>query len=72
MLNQSQLDRAALSELFNISESLQDYITDKPAGTGLIYNGHTTVPFINQWPKDSRLYSLMSTKVTETFADSKN
>ena len=65
MLNQSQLDRAALSELFNISESLQDYITDKPSGTGLIYNGHTIVPFINQWPKDSRLYALMSTKVTE-------
>ncbi len=67
MLNQSALDRAALSELFSISESLQDYITDKPAGTGLIYNGNTIIPFINQWPKDNRLYSLMNTKLTDEF-----
>lgn len=71
MLNQSPLDRTALAELFSISESLQAYITDKPSGTGLIYNGHTTVPFINQWPKDSMLYKMMSTKVTENFDDMK-
>ena len=69
MLNQSPLDRTALAELFSISESLQAYITDKPSGTGLIYNGHTTVPFINQWPKDSMLYKMMSTKVTDNFDD---
>lgn len=65
MLNQSALDRAALGDLFSISESLQEYITDKPAGTGLIYTGNSIIPFINQYPKDTVLYSLMTTKVTE-------
>lgn len=65
MMNQSQLDRAALAELYGISEPLQEYITDKPAGTGLMYNGSTVVPFINQFPKDTELYRIMSTKATE-------
>lgn len=65
LLNQSPIDRAALAELFSISENLQDYITDKPAGTGLIYTGNTIIPFINQFPKETELYSLMSTKATE-------
>lgn len=69
MLNQSQLDRAALSALFSISESLQEYITDKPSGTGLMYTGSTIIPIINQFPKTTRLYSLMSTKVTENEQD---
>lgn len=65
MMNQSQIDRAQLSEIFGISESLQDYITDKPAGTGLLYTGSTVVPFQNSFPKDNELYKIMSTKVTE-------
>ena len=78
MMNQSQIDRAALADLYSISEALQEYITDKPAGTGLMYNGNTVIPFVNMWPKDSgdkagsgkdgtkSLYQLMSTKVTES------
>lgn len=69
MMNQSSIDRAALSDMFSISESLQDYITDKPAGTGLMYTGSTIIPFVNQFPKDTMLYKLMSTKLTETDDD---
>ena len=65
LLNQSQIDRAALADLYGISDSLQDYITDKPSGTGLLYTGKTIVPFINQFPKDNELYKIMSTKATE-------
>lgn len=65
MMNQSQIDRAALSELYSISDSLQEYITDKPAGTGLMYAGDTIIPFQNSFPKDNELYRIMSTKVTE-------
>jgi len=65
MMNQSQIDRAALADLFSISESLQDYINDKPAGTGLLYNGSCVIPFVNQFPKNTELYRLMSTRVTE-------
>lgn len=65
MMNQSQIDRAELADIFSISESLQDYITDKPAGTGLLYTGSTIIPFQNSFPKDNELYRIMSTKVTE-------
>ena len=65
MMNQSQIDRAALSELYSISDSLQEYITDKPAGTGLMYTGDTIIPFQNSFPKDNELYKIMSTKATE-------
>lgn len=65
MMNQSQIDRAALSELYSISESLQEYITDKPAGTGLMYTGDTIIPFQNSFPKDNGWYKIMSTKATE-------
>lgn len=69
MMNQSQIDRAELSDIFGISESLQDYITDKPAGTGLLYTGSTIVPIENQFPKGNELYKIMSTKVTEKDSD---
>lgn len=65
MMNQSQIDRERLAMLYSISESLQDYISDKPAGTGLLYTGSTIVPFQNSFPKDNELYRIMSTKVTE-------
>ena len=65
MMNQSQIDRAALAELYSISDSLQEYITDKPAGTGLMYTGDTIIPFQNSFPKDNELYKIMSTKATE-------
>ena len=65
MMNQSQIDRAALAELYSISENLQEYITDKPAGTGLLYTGNTIIPFVNQFPKDNELYKIMTTKIAE-------
>lgn len=65
MLNQSPIDRNELASMFSLSPSLTDYITDKPAGTGLLYNGKTTVPFINEFPADTKLYKIMSTKPKE-------
>ncbi len=65
MMNQSPLGRSQLQEMYNISPSLLDYITDKPSGTGLLYNGITTSPFINRFPTDTDLYRLLSTKAKE-------
>lgn len=69
MMNQSPIDRAELAKIYNISESLQDYITDKLAGTGLLYTGTTIIPFQNSFPKDNELYKIMSTKATEKDPD---
>lgn len=62
MLNQAPLDRTKLGELLNISPTQMSYITNSDPGQGLIYTGKTIVPFIDQFPTDTKLYHAMSTK----------
>ena len=65
MLNQSPSDRKDLAELLNISDTQMSYITNAGAGRGLIKVGGSIVPFVNDFPKDTELYKLMSTKPDE-------
>ena len=62
MLNQSMLDRQALEQLLHLSESDMQYITNVDAGRGLIHFGNGTIPFKDQFPSDTELYKIMSTK----------
>lgn len=62
MLNQAASDRQKLAELLNISNEQMNYITSADAGSGLLKYGSSLVPFINQFPKDTRLYKLMTTR----------
>lgn len=41
------------------------YITDVNAGHGLIKVNKSLIPFENQFPKDTELYRLMTTKINE-------
>ena len=71
MLNQAASDRAKLAKLLNISEIQMRYITNAPAGSGLIKYGSALVPFVNRFPKDTNLYQLMTTRPGEgQFANS--
>lgn len=65
MLNQASQDRQKLAKLLNISDEQMSYITNADAGCGLIKYGSSLVPFINQFPKDTKLYQLMTTKPTD-------
>lgn len=65
MLNQSPSDRRDLAELLNISDMQMSYITNAAAGRGLIKVGGSIVPFVNDFPTDTALYRLMSTKPGE-------
>ena len=65
MLNQAGPDRQKLAELLNISEEQMNYITNADAGCGLIKYGSALVPFVNRFPKNTRLYKLMTTKPGE-------
>ena len=67
MLNQAASDRAKLAKLLNISEIQMRYITNAPAGTGLIKYGSALVPFVNRFNKDTKLYRLMTTKPTDNW-----
>ena len=61
MLNQAPSDRIELAGLLNISQTQMGYITNAPAGHGLIKVGGSIVPFVNDFPADTQLYALMST-----------
>jgi len=65
MLNQASTDRLELARLLNISDNQLSYITDVDAGHGLIKVGSSLVPFVNRFPKNTKLYKLMSTKQGE-------
>ncbi|MCB5394777.1 DUF87 domain-containing protein [Longicatena caecimuris] len=65
MLNQASQDRQKLAKLLSISDEQMSYITNADAGCGLIKYGNSLVPFINQFPKDTKLYQLMTTKPTD-------
>lgn len=60
-LNQSPIGRGQLQNLYQISDSLIDYIKDKPSGMGLIYNNSILIPMDYKLPKNSELYRIMST-----------
>ena len=65
LLNQSATDREELAKLLHISDTQLGYITDVPAGCGLIRCGGQLVPFTNAFPAGTDLYKLMTTKPDE-------
>ena len=71
MLNQAGTDRDTLAKKLNISKHQLSYVTNSNEGEGLIFYGNTIVPFIDQFPKNTKLYSLITTKLSETGKDKK-
>lgn len=65
MLNQAGTDRDILAKKLNISKYQLSYVTNSGEGEGLIFYGNTIVPFIDQFPKNTKLYSLITTKPEE-------
>ena len=66
LLNQATTDREELASLLNISDNQLSYITNVGAGHGLIRCSGNIVPFENSFPKNTKLYRLMTTKPGET------
>lgn len=65
MLNQGSTDREDLANLLQISETQMTHITNVEVGHGLVKVGSALVPFERKFPKNTELYSLMSTKMIE-------
>ena len=61
MLNQAQGDREILAKKLGILPQQLSYVTQSGAGEGLLFYGNTIIPFIDRFPKDTKLYSLMTT-----------
>ena len=65
MLNQAGTDRLELAKLLNISDNQLSYVSNVEAGRGLLKCGSAIVPFIDNYPRDTALYKLMTTKLSE-------
>ena len=69
MLNQAAGDRKILAQQLGISPHQLSYVTHSSAGEGLLFYGDTIVPFVDNFPKDTELYRLMTTKPNEVKED---
>ena len=56
---------AILAKQLNISPQQMKYVTHTEAGEGLIFYGNVVLPFVDHFPKDTELYSIMTTKPEE-------
>ena len=69
MLNQAVGDRQILARQLNISSHQLSYVTHSGEGEGVIFYGNVILPFIDRFPKDSSLYRLLTTKLSEVNSD---
>lgn len=65
LLKQSNIDSRKLSEAIGVSDAQLRYVSNSPAGTGLIKCGNTVIPFDNTISKDSKLYQMYNTNIHE-------
>lgn len=61
LFNQAATDRKELAKLLNISSTQMSYITNAEPGHGLIKVGGSIVPFVNDFPRNTDQYRLMTT-----------
>ena len=65
LLNQSPDDREILGEKFNLSRQQLEYVTGSGRGCGLIRYDNVVVPFVDDYPEDTKTYALMNTRPQE-------
>ncbi|MCC8168792.1 MAG: PrgI family protein [Oscillospiraceae bacterium] len=65
MLNQASGDRQILAKQLNISNHQLSYVTHSSEGEGLLFYGSMILPFVDRFPKDTKLYGIMTTKPQE-------
>lgn len=65
MLNQAAGDREILAQKLGISQAQIGYVKNARQGSGLLFFGDVILPFVDDFPKDTKLYSLMTTKPEE-------
>ena len=61
LLGQSAINKQQLSQMFNISSTEQKYIASAKPGRGLIRIGDDLIPMDDSFPRDTKLYQIMTT-----------
>ena len=70
MLNQASGDRQILAKQLGISPHQLSYVTHSGEGEGLLFYGNTIIPFVDNFPRDTELYRIMTTKPQEVKEES--
>lgn len=73
MMNQAPMNLGQLSNIYSISPEEQTYINGGPSGQGLIWmtggegceSGGSIIPFTDDFPSDTKLYRMMTTKPSD-------
>ena len=68
MLNQAAGDRQILAKQLGISTHQLSYVTHANSGEGLMFYGSIIIPFVDRFPKDTEIYTLLTTRPSEVSA----
>ena len=68
MLNQAGGDRQILAKQLGISPNQLSYVTQSNAGEGLLFYGNTIIPTVDRFPKETKIYNILTTKPSEMVA----
>ena len=56
------MDRNMLKELLKLSDNDIEFVTNAEPGHGLIFNGRQAIPFSDNFPRNTELFKVMTTK----------
>lgn len=65
LLSANEADSVLIKELLNLDETQMSYITDVGQKNGMIKLGRSFIPITDDFPKETALYKIMSTKFEE-------
>jgi hypothetical protein len=70
MLNQAGGDRQILAKQLGISPNQLSYVTQSNAGEGLLFYGNTIIPTVDRFPKETKIYSILTTRPSDLAGNS--
>lgn len=65
LLNQNAKDQAILADKLGLSEKQLAHVTNSEPGSGLILFDNVVIPFVDKYPKDTKTYAIMNTKLSD-------
>ena len=71
LLKQATTDSMKMVETIGLSEAQLQFVSNAPAGTGIIKCGSVVIPFDNRIAKDTQLYRLYNTNIHEQIAENR-
>ncbi len=68
MLSQPHGDLMILAEQLGISQYQMKYVENVGVGRGLLFFGDMIIPFVDEFPQNTKMYKLMTTKPSDLLA----